>query len=62
MTNKIIGVRMGDRLLNVLKEVSIAREENISHFIRRSVKLELARLSYFSIAEKKALGLDVEAP
>jgi len=47
-------MRKKDILL--LRKVCQARGENISNFVRRAVKMELARLSFLSDEEKKALG------
>jgi hypothetical protein len=43
--------------LELLKQICKARGEDLSDFVRRAVKTELARLSYLSEDEKKALGL-----
>lgn len=45
--------------LELLKSVSEARGECVSNFVRRSVRKELARLSFLSDREKKALGFEV---
>jgi len=49
-------------LKELIDRVAKARGEQISNFVRRAVKTELARLSYLSPEEKKALGIqpDVE--
>jgi len=44
---------------NLVKEVSEARTESISNFLRRAVLQELARLSYLPAKQKKALGVPV---
>lgn len=54
--NIVVGTRMPSEDANLLKEVCKARGESISSFIRRSIRTELARLSFLSDAEKKALG------
>jgi hypothetical protein len=41
----------------LLERVCKARGEDVSDFVRRSVRKELARLSFLSPVEKKALGL-----
>jgi len=43
--------------VELIKKVCEARGEDLSDFVRRSVKMELARLSYLSDEEKKALGM-----
>lgn len=54
---KSVGFRMAEEDVNLLKKVSDARGEDISDFIRRSILTELARLSYFTVEKKKALGV-----
>jgi hypothetical protein len=41
----------------LLKKVCSARGENLSSFVRRAIRTELARLSYLTEDEKKALGI-----
>lgn len=41
----------------LLRKVCQARGENLSNFVRRAVRMELARLSFLSDEEKKALGV-----
>ena len=52
-----IGIRVDERLYNLLKHVARARGEDISSFCRRAIKLELGKLNYLSEEEKKALGI-----
>jgi hypothetical protein len=52
-------VRFDDEELRLLKEVSAARSEDVSTFIRRSVRKELVGLGYFSPEEAKALGVAI---
>ena len=52
-----IGVRMQPRDIRLLKDVCKARGEDVSDFVRRAIKMELARLSFLTSEEKKALGL-----
>jgi hypothetical protein len=49
--------RLDPELKSLLFRVSAARGESPSDFARRAIKTELARLSYLSNEEKKALGL-----
>jgi len=44
--------------IELLKKVCKARGEDLSDFVRRSVRKELARLCYLSAEEKKALGME----
>jgi len=55
-----IGIRMSPNEIALLKKVSRARGEDISDFVGRAIKSELARLSYLSPEEKKALGIRSE--
>jgi uncharacterized protein (DUF1778 family) len=57
MSHNIVHVRVsqGDRAL--LEKVCKARGEDLSDFVRRSVRKELASLSFLSDEEGKALGL-----
>ncbi len=52
--------RMRKEDVDLVKKVCRFRGEDLSDFVRRSVKKELARLSYLSKEEKKALGLGSE--
>jgi hypothetical protein len=56
-----IGVRMSHSEIMLLRKVSRARGEDLSDFVRRAIKTELARLSYLSPDEKKALGIQTNA-
>jgi len=47
---------MQPRDVRLLKEVCRARGEDVSDFVRRAIKMELARLSFLTPEEKKALG------
>jgi hypothetical protein len=55
--SSIMFARIEPSELELLKEICRARGEDLSDFVRRAVKTELARLSYLSENEKKALGL-----
>ena len=50
-------VRVTEDLESLVRSVAIARGEDMSDFIRRAIKVELARLSFLSPEEKKALGM-----
>jgi hypothetical protein len=54
-----IGVRFKKKDKNLLKKVCEARGEDVSDFIRRSIRKELARLSFLSDEDKKALGMQI---
>ncbi len=50
---------MTDSLFSQLREVSRARGEDVSDFVRRAILKELASLGYLPIEQKKALGMEV---
>jgi len=56
MSNKMIFARMPEEEIELIKKVAKARGEDLSDFVRRAVKRELARLSYLTDEEKKALA------
>ena len=55
--HKVVGARFSMSDATLLKQVCIDRGEDMSDFVRRSVRKELARLSYLTKEEKKALGI-----
>jgi len=55
-----MGFRLKDEDVELLKKVCRARGEDVSDFIRRSIRTELAKLSFYTDEEKKALGVKVE--
>lgn len=54
---KIVGVRVENDLYELLGKVARARGEDVSDFVRRAIRRELAGLSYLTLDEKKALGV-----
>ena len=60
MSNNTIGVRIPQEDKSLLEKVCKARGEDISDFVRRSIRKELASLSFLSAEEKKALGVKPE--
>ena len=52
----VIFARVEQSDLDLLKQICKCRGEDISDFVRRAVRMELARLSYLSNEEMKALG------
>jgi len=56
--NKIVSVRFSIPDAYLLEEVARNRGGNISDFVRLSVRKELARLSFLTTEEKKALGVE----
>jgi hypothetical protein len=57
MSNPVVFARMPEQEVQLVKKVAKARGEDLSDFVRRAVKMELARLSFLNEEEKKALGL-----
>ena len=55
--NVIVGVRFPNEDRDLLREVCKRRGEDMSGFIRRAVRKELAALNYYSEDTKKALGV-----
>jgi hypothetical protein len=55
-----IGVRLPVRDTTLLKRVCKARGEDLSDFVRRSIRTELAKLSFLNALEKKSLGIKPE--
>jgi uncharacterized protein (DUF1778 family) len=55
-----IGVRLpsGDRRL--LKRICNSRGEDLSDFVRRAIRTEMAKLSFLTSLDKKALGIRTE--
>ncbi len=60
MLDQIVGVRFHTEDKQLLQKVSEARGEDLSDFIRRAVRKELASLNYYSTDVKKALGVKEE--
>jgi hypothetical protein len=54
---KMIGVRLPNEHIVLLKKVCKARGEDLSDFVRRAIYKELATLSFLPKEQKKALGL-----
>ena len=52
-----LGAKFENSTAQTLKNFCRARGESYSSFIRMAVKKELARYSYFTDKEKKALGV-----
>ena len=62
MSNPVVFARMPRQDVELLKKICKARGEDLSDFVRRAIKTELARLSYLSKEEKKALGFEACSP
>ena len=61
MANTTLGVRVTPEDRDLLDAVCSARGEDLSDFIRRAIKRELASLSFYPDDVKKALGVLKEA-
>lgn len=57
--NLIIGVRISEADRKLLDKVCKARGEDLSDFVRRAIRKELAFLSFLPEEQKKALGIKV---
>ena len=57
MVNTALGVRITEEDRELLEKVCKARGEDLSNFIRRAIRKELASLSFYSKETKKALGV-----
>jgi hypothetical protein len=61
LSNLTIGFKVSQQDRELLDKVCEARGEQISDFVRRAVKKELASLSFYDKETKKALGVSKEA-
>ena len=59
---KTLACRVGDDLYDLTIKVCSYRGEDVSDFIRRSVRKELAELSFYPDHVKKALGVFTSNP
>ena len=57
MLSKTIGVRLKESDKDLLQRVCDARGEDVSDFIRRAIRKELACLGFYPDDVKKALGI-----
>lgn len=57
MSNLTIGVRISKEDRDLIDHVCKARGEDLSDFVRRSIRKELASLSFLPDDQKKALGI-----
>jgi antitoxin component of RelBE/YafQ-DinJ toxin-antitoxin module len=60
MENVYIGSRIETELKDLVEKVCKARGEDVSDFVRRSIRKELASLSFLPAEDKKALGMKTE--
>jgi len=57
MQSRTIGVRIEQKDRKLIDKICKARGEQLSDFIRRAIKKELASLNFLSEETKKALGV-----
>jgi len=57
VSNTNLGVRVSPEDRDLLDKVCKARGEDVSDFIRRAIRKELAELSFYPEDVKKALGM-----
>ncbi len=60
MLNLTIGVRIQKEDRELLDFVCRARGEDLSDFVRRSIRKELASLNFYNRETRKALGLKTD--
>jgi hypothetical protein len=60
LANNRIGLRIAPKDREILDKVCEARGEDLSDFVRRAIKKELAGLSFYSEDTKKALGISLK--
>ena len=58
--NSRIGVRIPIADVLLLRRICEARGEDVSDFVRRAIRTEMAKLSFLSPIDKKALGVKPE--
>ena len=59
---KQIGIRLESGDLTLLRRLCESRGEDMSDFVRRSIRKEMANLGFLNAADRKALGLDPVMP
>jgi len=52
-----IGLRIATKDVALLKRICNSRGEDVSDFVRRAIRIEMAKLSFLKPLEKKALGI-----
>ena len=55
--DEILSVRFSKRIRDLVRQIAQARGVDESDVVRQAVHQELARLSFLTEAEKKALGI-----
>jgi len=52
-----IGIRIPKKDAALLKRICESRREDLSDFVRRAIRTEMAKLSFLKPLKKKALGI-----
>jgi hypothetical protein len=55
-----MGFRLPSADAALLRKICNGRGEDVSDFVRRAIRTEMARLSFLKPLEKKALGVDIK--
>lgn len=58
---RILSVQLADAEFALIQRVAKLRGEDLSSFVRRSIKLELLRLGYLTEAESEAFRPEIAA-
>jgi hypothetical protein len=58
--NSRIGVRIPAKDVVKLRRICESRGEDLSDFVRRAIRTEMAKLSFLGPLDKKALGVKAE--
>ena len=58
--SKVYGLRLDDETHTLASRVAKSRGTDLAAYIRELIRLDLARLSYLSEEDKKALGVEVK--
>jgi len=59
--NRQIAVRIAASDSMLLRQICKSRGEDLSDFVRRAIRTEMARLDFLKPIDKKALGIKAEA-
>jgi len=58
--NSQIGIRLPSKDAKLLRRICEGRGEDLSDFVRRAIRTEMAKLSFLKPLDKKALGIKTE--
>jgi uncharacterized protein (DUF1778 family) len=56
----LIGVRLDTSDAKLMRKICKSRGEDLSDFVRRAIRTEMAKLDFLKPADKQALGIDTE--